>query len=232
VNKVSRSGFAPLCIAAFWGADQLVKLLLKSGANVNVANYGSKWTPMHCAAFQGHGKVIMYLMEHSPDLSLQDSQGRTAVDFAATTTKIWGFFAAKGCTKPSKQELVAKGIIRKVEVTDEKSLNGTCGDDDPLNPNAGLRYADFSRPGSAYVVSGQSAASSRPATGASRAGSRPHSRQGSRHSSRPSSNDSIQEGVQILSLEENEDAVNRAVNFGDVLSLPSPVMEENEEVKF
>ena len=31
VNEISANGFAPLCIAAFWGSDQLVRFLLKNG---------------------------------------------------------------------------------------------------------------------------------------------------------------------------------------------------------
>lgn len=45
-------------------------------ADVNLANRRSLWTPIISAAFQGHGKVIMKLMEYNPDLSLKDSQGR------------------------------------------------------------------------------------------------------------------------------------------------------------
>lgn len=45
-------------------------------ANVNACNKGTLWTALHCAAFQGHGKVIMTLMEHKPDVTLKDSHGR------------------------------------------------------------------------------------------------------------------------------------------------------------
>ena len=45
-------------------------------ADVNATNKGTKWTPLHCAAFQGHGKVIMRIMDKNPDLVLKDNQGR------------------------------------------------------------------------------------------------------------------------------------------------------------
>lgn len=45
-------------------------------ANINSTNNGTLWTPLHCAAFQGHGRVIMTLMEHQPDIHKVDSEGR------------------------------------------------------------------------------------------------------------------------------------------------------------
>ena len=33
-------------------------------------------TPCHCAALQGHGRILMTLLEHSPNLVAKDSQGR------------------------------------------------------------------------------------------------------------------------------------------------------------
>ena len=45
-------------------------------ADVNGRNSGTKWTACHCAAFQGHGKVIMILLEYKANVQLQDEQGR------------------------------------------------------------------------------------------------------------------------------------------------------------
>lgn len=45
-------------------------------ADINACNKGTHWTALHCAAFQGHGKVIMKLMEHNPSVELKDNQGR------------------------------------------------------------------------------------------------------------------------------------------------------------
>ena len=48
-------------------------------ADVNLANRRSMWTPIISAAFQGHGKVIMKLMEFNPDLTLKDNHGRLVI---------------------------------------------------------------------------------------------------------------------------------------------------------
>ena len=97
VNERSRDGFVPLCIAAFWGHADIVKFLLENGfvscdevysrftypflsllcrADINAQIKDTEMTACHCAAFQGHGKVLMHLTRYSPDLSVKDSMGR------------------------------------------------------------------------------------------------------------------------------------------------------------
>ena len=45
-------------------------------ADVNATNISTGWTACHAAAIRGHGKVLLYLMEQQPDLSLKDTMGR------------------------------------------------------------------------------------------------------------------------------------------------------------
>ncbi|XP_033113850.1 ankyrin repeat domain-containing protein 50-like isoform X2 [Anneissia japonica] len=142
INGRSKDGFSPLCNAAFWGYSDIVECLLLNGANVNQCNGGTRWTACHCAAFQDHGRVIMKLMPFQPDLTLKDSKGRTAVDFASALDTIWPFFANEGCKRTQKQQLIEMDIIRKVKQSD------------PTIPTSD--YTHFSRPGSAYVMKGQS----------------------------------------------------------------------------
>ncbi|XP_022107355.1 ankyrin repeat domain-containing protein 49-like [Acanthaster planci] len=142
VNFKSSNGFSPLCNAAFWGYSEIVEYLLRHGANVNQSNSGTLWTACHCAAFQGHGKVLMKLMESKPDLTLKDNRGRTAVDFASALETIWPFFAAEGCKRTPKADLIRLNIVQKVK------------DYDPSIPQTDL--AHFSRPGSAYAMRSQS----------------------------------------------------------------------------
>ena len=46
--------------------------------DINCANATTGMTPCHCAAIQGHGRVLMTLLEHAPNLAAKDSQGRLA----------------------------------------------------------------------------------------------------------------------------------------------------------
>ncbi|CAD5122878.1 DgyrCDS11279 [Dimorphilus gyrociliatus] len=133
VNKRSPDGMTPLGLAAFWGYSDIVSLLLQSNADINGTNAGTNWTPLHCAAFQDHGKVIMKLMEYNPRVDIRDHQGRTAVDFASALDSIWPFFAgtiillpfntmlilnlmilARNCKRTHKSELLRMNIITKV----------------------------------------------------------------------------------------------------------------------
>ena len=47
-------------------------------ADINASNKGTGWTPAHCAAFQGHGPVLLHLLSHDPDLRIVDSRNRSA----------------------------------------------------------------------------------------------------------------------------------------------------------
>ncbi|PFX30451.1 protein phosphatase 1 regulatory subunit 16A-like [Stylophora pistillata] len=135
-----------LYIACFWGFYDVVKGLLDKGADVNAQNKDTLWTPLHAATFQEHGKIVMLLLERNAQPELQDSEGRSAKDFASASDKVWSHFAALNCPRTSKQELIKKGIIKKLE---ESSRAGSSG-----RPGSGpkARMAAFSRPGSAYVL--------------------------------------------------------------------------------
>lgn len=136
-NSFSPEGFRPLCIAAFWGYSGIVQLLLDRGADIDACNRGTNWTALHCATFQGHGKVVMLLMNNNPDMTIRDNLGRSAIDFASALDGIWPFFAAAGCKRTPKAELIQMDIVKKVEIGEEKI------------PNSDRAY--FSRPGSAYI---------------------------------------------------------------------------------
>ncbi|KAK3730376.1 hypothetical protein QZH41_016729 [Actinostola sp. cb2023] len=99
--------------------------------------------PMAQSYGYGHGKVVMIIMEYNPDLTMADCKGRTASAFASAMDNIWPFFAAAGCKRTPKSELIAKDIVKKVP---SKEVGGI-----PQNEKA---Y--FSRPGSAYVIKTQS----------------------------------------------------------------------------
>ena len=45
-------------------------------ADIDCANATTGMTPCHCAAIQGHGRVLMTLLELTPNLVAKDSQGR------------------------------------------------------------------------------------------------------------------------------------------------------------
>ncbi|EQC41480.1 hypothetical protein SDRG_01447 [Saprolegnia diclina VS20] len=136
IDAPGRDGTTPLCAAALWGNEAMVKFLLSRGARVSARNDGTAWTALHAAAFQEHGKVVRILLDADADPYARDAEGRTPTDYASISEAIWAFFAARGCEKSLKSDLVGKGIIRKV-APDQPELG---------NDN----IPEFSRPGSSY----------------------------------------------------------------------------------
>ncbi|TMW64911.1 hypothetical protein Poli38472_009078 [Pythium oligandrum] len=143
IDAPGRDGTTALCAAALWGNDAMVSFLLNKGADPNARNEGTGWTALHAAAFQEHGKVVRYLLERGADPKARDSEGRTPVDYASISEAIWPFFAARGCVKSVKSDLVTKGIIRKI-VQDQPEHGG--GSD-----YSSESLSAFSRPGSSYT---------------------------------------------------------------------------------
>lgn len=135
-----------LYIASFWGFSDVVETLVQNETvNVNYQNRGTLWTPLHAAAFQEHGKIVMMLLEKGAQPELPDADGRTATDFASASDKIWAHFAAVGCPRTTKQMLVQKGIIKKIPTSAGASRPTS-------SARANMRMAAFSRPDSAYAI--------------------------------------------------------------------------------
>ncbi|CEG41873.1 Ankyrin [Plasmopara halstedii] len=141
IDTPGKDGTTPLCAASLWGNDVMVTHLLDKGADVSAQNEGTGWTALHAASFQEHGKVVRILLAHQADPKLMDAEGRRAVDYASISEAIWPFFSAQGCIKSQKSELLAKGIIRKIQEQPEQSQLGEKNDS----------ISFISRPGSAYT---------------------------------------------------------------------------------
>ena len=136
-------GASPLCAAATWGYDEIVSLLLEASCDPNVRNSDSmQSTPLHVAACQEHGKIANLLMSAGANAMLEDGLGRTAVDYASVADGIWPLFAVRGLTRTAKVELLQKGVLRKIPVSDGADA-GCAGGTDAL--------PFYSRPGSAYA---------------------------------------------------------------------------------
>ncbi|GAB9468923.1 hypothetical protein Gpo141_00006220 [Globisporangium polare] len=143
VDAPGRDGTTPICAAALWGNDSMVSFLLERGANIGARNEGTGWTALHAAAFQEHGKAVRVLLDRGADPKAADVEGRTPIDYASISEAIWPFFAACGCRRSQKSELVAKGIIRKIQDQPEQTSGGDSKYSESLS--------SFSRPGSSYT---------------------------------------------------------------------------------
>lgn len=83
VNKPSMAG-TPLQIAAREGHVEIVRFLLKSGANPddNPGLFVGR-TPLQEAIMKNHYDVVVALVEGGADVNKKNTNGRTPLDFAA-----------------------------------------------------------------------------------------------------------------------------------------------------
>jgi len=60
-----------LHLAAYFGIETIVQLLLEKGADVNAADQGG-WTPLYQASRIGHIDVVKLLLEKGADVNAAD----------------------------------------------------------------------------------------------------------------------------------------------------------------
>jgi ankyrin repeat protein len=82
IHHKNFDGESLLHIAASLGDMRMVQYLLGQGANVNVRT-GKNWLPIHHAMRFNHPVVANYLIAHRAALGLRNTDGFTALDFAA-----------------------------------------------------------------------------------------------------------------------------------------------------
>lgn len=111
--------------ASFWGLLDQVSEALARGTNPNVSNAKTKWTPLHAAAFQEHGAVVMALLDAGANPLLADARGFTPADFASVSDRIWPQFSFHQCVRRSRRDLIAAGLLR--EITQEASQPQSAG---------------------------------------------------------------------------------------------------------
>lgn len=77
----------PLLLAAKGGRLDAVKLLLKRGASVNVADEPGLWSPLLYAANYGHDEVCKELLAHGANANHANKFGNTPLHAAAIGTR-------------------------------------------------------------------------------------------------------------------------------------------------
>lgn len=157
VNEPGLDGTTPLCAAAMWGHTEILRLLLERAAAPGLQNeHGPKWTALHAAALQEEGKACMLLLDFKADPRAKDVEGVTPCDYASCSEALWPLFAARGCQRVAKASLVEKGVLRKASSRLEQQLQlEAAGDGEDFEAPPARRgiIAEYSRPGSSYVVS-------------------------------------------------------------------------------
>nr|WP_253308677.1 ankyrin repeat domain-containing protein [Rickettsia endosymbiont of Ceutorhynchus assimilis] len=89
VDDLNPNNWTALHFAARSGHDNIVKLLLDHGANVNVITPDDGWTALHFAARNGYDGIVEVLLKHNADIiNIQTSFGSTALHLAAKNKHI------------------------------------------------------------------------------------------------------------------------------------------------
>lgn len=109
VNAFDSRGFSPLIAAAHYGHYRMVKLLIRHGAAVDLANPESGRTALHHAAKEGHVDVVRLLIKkYGADIKKKDVAGRGCMHWACLGSKLE----------------VVKMLIRYQAPLDEADLSG------------------------------------------------------------------------------------------------------------
>ena len=149
LDALDTDGTSPLCAAVTWGFEPIVRVLVDAGCDVNVRNNGTQTTALQVAAIQENGKIAHMLLQAGADPTLEDVLGRSSCDFASPSASTWPLFAARGLARTPKDELIRKGVIRKVAQVETEDGGGRGA---ARLPSGAVPF--YSRPGSAYVVAG------------------------------------------------------------------------------
>jgi len=83
VNSADKSGWTPLALAAQNNSTEIVTTLINHGAeqNIHVPSLGGE-TPLMTAIRKNNLQMLKVLVAAKPDLTLANSQGRTALSYA------------------------------------------------------------------------------------------------------------------------------------------------------
>lgn len=85
INTDTSGQWTPLMCAVYCGNYDIVKLLIKKGADVNVTcedTDGYACSALHIAAYCDSLDIIKYLIDNGADIHLKDSNGQTPYDLA------------------------------------------------------------------------------------------------------------------------------------------------------
>uniref|UniRef100_A0A4W3H2G0 non-specific serine/threonine protein kinase n=1 Tax=Callorhinchus milii TaxID=7868 RepID=A0A4W3H2G0_CALMI len=82
INQVNKHGTPPLLVAAGCGNIQILNLLIKKGARINLQDKSGS-NAVYWAARHGHTETLKFLHEKECPLNVQDKSGETALHVAA-----------------------------------------------------------------------------------------------------------------------------------------------------
>ncbi|MFN7925849.1 MAG: ankyrin repeat domain-containing protein [Bryobacteraceae bacterium] len=84
IDSHAEDGFTPLALACFFGQVEVARLLINSGANINLAAANvMKVAPIHAAVAARATEIVRMLVENGADVNVRQQQGWTPLHAAA-----------------------------------------------------------------------------------------------------------------------------------------------------
>ena len=72
MNETRKDGWTALMIASTKGEEELVRVLVKHGAEVNKRKTGDGCTALMFAAAKGHDEIVRFLLSHHADVNTRN----------------------------------------------------------------------------------------------------------------------------------------------------------------
>ncbi|WP_341818894.1 ankyrin repeat domain-containing protein [Wolbachia endosymbiont (group B) of Phasia obesa] len=88
VNAADVKGYTALHLAVTEKRLEIVRELIKSGAEVNAEEYGNKCIPLHLACMVGEKEIVEELVKAGAEIEQADKFGMTGMDYAKTSKEV------------------------------------------------------------------------------------------------------------------------------------------------
>ncbi|WP_264685662.1 MULTISPECIES: ankyrin repeat domain-containing protein [unclassified Wolbachia] len=88
VNAADVGGYTALHLAVTEKRLEIVRELIKSGAEVNAEEYGNKCIPLHLACMVGEKEIVEELVKAGGEIEQADKFGMKAMDYAKNSKEI------------------------------------------------------------------------------------------------------------------------------------------------
>lgn len=82
IDERDKYGYTALHWAAQKGHLEIVKLLLKNGASLELKSFDNGWTPLHCAVSENRIEVLKFLLKQGADPNTRGTHNKTPLFIA------------------------------------------------------------------------------------------------------------------------------------------------------
>jgi len=122
-----QDGWTALICAAAKGYIDIVKMLLSSGADVNLSN-NDGWTALTCAAAKGYIEIVKTLLSSGADVNHSDKFGRNALKLATEAKRndvvnLLSVLPLIWAARDGQQEVVKRLLIAGADVNHPNNVS-------------------------------------------------------------------------------------------------------------